>query len=94
MEQIGTDLIARSRMAFGGVAFLAFAAVFCVWVGSSPAYACMDGGNYNFNENWNYNENWNFNSNTNSNSNYNYNSNSSSNSSSSTSVTIRTTVSG
>ncbi len=90
MKQIGTNL-ARHRLALTGAAALAVAAVLYAYVGATPAYACDDGGNYNFNENWNYNSNTNYNSNSNYNSNTNYNSNSNSNSS--TSVTIRTSVS-
>ena len=78
MKQIGTNL-ARHRLALTGAAALAVAAVLYAYVGATPAYACDDGGNYNFNENWNYNSNTNYNSNSNSNS--------------STSVTIRTSVS-
>ena len=88
MKQIGTNL-ARYRLAFTGAAAVAAAAVLYAYFGATPAYACDDGGNYNFNENWNYNSNTNYNSNSNYNSNTNYNSNSSS----STSVTIRTSVS-
>jgi hypothetical protein len=92
MNQIGTYLVAQCRIVLGGTAMFAVVAMLYAWAGATRAHACMDGGNYNFNENWNYNENWNFNNNTNTNSNY--NSSSSSSSSSSTSVTIRTTVSG
>lgn len=93
MKQIGTNLVARYRMLSGWTLAFAAAALLYAWVGATPAHACMDGGNYNFNENWNYNENWNFNSNTNSSSNTSSSTYSSSTSSSS-SVTIRTTISG
>lgn len=90
MKQIGTHL-ARHRLAFTGAAAVAAAVVLYAFFAATPAYACEDGGNYNFNENWNYNSNTNYNSN----SNYNLNSNTNTNynSSSSTSVTIRTSVS-
>ena len=96
MRQIGTYLVARRRVTLSGMAALVVAAALYAWVGATPAYACTDGGNYNFNENWNYNENWNFNSNTNTNINTNTNSNFNYNSTSgsSTTVTIRTTISG
>ena len=60
MKQIGTHL-AQHRLALTSAAAVAAAAVLYAFFAATPAHACDDGGNYNFNENWNYNSNTKYN---------------------------------